>query len=104
MRGDVGRVDCRNDHASIRNLRGISAVPPDDSDDPRADMLCVLQGSYEVGTDVFLRIAPSHRVHKHDIVSSHPTYAKPSFEHARPSLIVCARGQLRHVIRRGIGF
>ena len=58
VRRDVGGVDGRHDDAGVGHLGGVAAVPADDADDRRADLLGVLQGVTRFGLTFFSRLPP----------------------------------------------
>ena len=61
MRRDRFRVHRRNDAASVRRLRRVAAIAPDDARDLRADGLGIFDRLNEVGADVLLQIAAADR-------------------------------------------
>ena len=57
VRGDVGRVDGRDDDAGVGDFGGVTAIFADDGDDVGTDVLGELEGEHEVGGNVFLEVA-----------------------------------------------
>ena len=96
-------IDGRDDHAGIRDLRGIAPIASDDADNGGADAPRVLQRAHEVGADVLLDAAAAHREHEHAVFAAQPAAGQPGGEYRVPALVVRPGGELRNVVGRGVG-
>jgi len=54
------RIERRNYHRRIRDLRGMSAVAAQDSDDFRSDLLGVANGGNQIRADLLFDVAPAY--------------------------------------------
>src|SRR5258706_12144602 len=88
VRSDVSRVDCRNDDADVGDFGCVAAIPADDAQNFRADGFCILQGSHQIGADIFFEVATADGEHEYEIVRAQAAHAKPSLEHSCPTFII----------------
>ena len=58
VRGDVFRIDDRDDYASRRFAGSVAPVPTNNPDDRCSDSLCQLDGSDQVRADIFFYVSP----------------------------------------------
>ena len=56
VRGDVHWVDGGNNNANVGDLRGVTTVAPDDSEDAAAAFLRKLERRHQIRADIFLNV------------------------------------------------
>ena len=78
VRGNVSRVDGWNNDADIGDFRGVATVAPDDSQNFRADTLCVLQSSHQIGADILFDITAADRQNQNGIALLQAVVPAPS--------------------------
>src|SRR6266849_4402518 len=64
---NLRRVDRRDNDADIGDFRGVATIAPYDSQNFRADTLCVLQSNHQIRADIFFEVAAADGKHKHQI-------------------------------------
>ena len=98
VRCDVRRVHRGNQHASIGNGCGVTAVAAYDADDFCSNRLRIFQRGNQVRAYVLRNISAAHGENQQQIIGPQAAGAQPAIEDRTPAFIVSARGKLRHVI------
>jgi len=104
VRRDVGGIDCRDYNRHVRNLRRVSSVAADDSEDRATSFLRELQCAHQVRTDIFFKAAAAYRQHEDRVFFVESASLEPLGKNGGPSIIVGARRQLGDVIGGRVGF
>jgi hypothetical protein len=103
MRRHEAGIDGRDDDDMVTDSLGIAAVAADHAADHQAARLGFLQGEEEIGADLALGVAAADLEDQHRVRGIRLAGAQPGGEDGIPALVISARGQLRHVVSRGIG-
>src|SRR5579863_898155 len=104
VRRDRLRIDCWYKHTYICDLRRITAISSDDSDDLRSDFFRVLQRRHQIWANVLFKVAPAHRKDEDHVVGLEVAYFEPGGENGGPTLVVRAGGEFGNVVGGRIGF
>lgn len=97
-------IDDGNEYANVSDLARIAAVAADDATNSGAHFLGVFESSYEIGTDVFLRVASANGKNEDHVGFIQPRAAKPVGVAGFPALIVHSRCEFGNIVRRGVCF
>ena len=104
VRRDAAFCNGWDDDNAIAGFLGVTAVAADYAKNAQTTFLGHADCGNDVGAHILFHIAAANRENQNCILGVGPADLQPFRKYRRPALVIGARGQLRNVVDRAVGF